>query len=256
MWGPVAGMIRCMRRASRAALALSLLLPHAVGCAGTETGNPSITGALSYTGFSSEPELVGVGRSGSLARVDAAWFDLGPVRAFAADSCSSTRRAGLSVPALGPGDHAAGNHNVVEYRSSDTAFCGIEVPFVRVPSSASGVPAEVAGHALHLRGTLANGVPFSIISDATQAVFLSAPQGSFELREDATDLLLAFDLAAWLRPLDFTKASVTQGQIRISVEENAELLEQFEASLAAGVLLYRDRDGDGSVDQNPELLAR
>ncbi len=240
----------------RLSLLSSLLL--VAGCqSGTETGNPSITGLLSYTGYSSA-ELdvgVGVGRAGRVATVEAAWFALDSV-IVSADGCAG-RTAAFVAPALGIGDHAKGSHNSTAFAAEPGAFCTVELPFLPVPSGTNDVPAEVAGHAILLTGKLPSGVGFRIVSDRAPLIRLSAASAGFALEAERPDLLLAFDFATWLAELDFASAAVSDdGSIEISSTQNSELLAAFDAQVPRGVLLYRDRDADGVVDREPELLAQ
>lgn len=243
---PFAGSVRL-------GLALSLVAAL-VGCtSGTETGNPSLTGSLSYTGYSSDPEAFGVGQQGLVARVDSAWFALDRVSTL---SCGADE--GFEVSALGVGDHAAGNHNVTPFEAMAGEFCRMRLPFLEVSDDAmlAGAPASLAGHALLLTGSLADGTPFTIVSDSRPVVELDAVDGGFELASGQTDLLLAFDFASWLGGIDFSAAvRNSSDEIVISGEENADLLGEFDARLSSGVSLYRDRDGDGAVDREPQLLA-
>lgn len=228
----------------------------ASGCAGgTETGNPSFTSSLSYTGYSSRPDEVGLREDGSVATVESAWFNLDRISVNGAGSCDTDAIPAFVVPALGAGDHAAGNHNTLKYEARPGAFCGVNVPFVPVTESA-GAPAELLGHALLLTGKLADGTRFRIVSDATPVVALEASGVAFTLTEKSGNLLLAFDFAAWLSGVDFAEAERSADAILISQEANLPLLQRFDAALAPGVHLFRDRDGDGVLDTMPEELAR
>ncbi|HWA78598.1 MAG TPA: hypothetical protein VG937_39960 [Polyangiaceae bacterium] len=227
----------------------------AMGCAGgTETGNPSFTSALSYTGYSSKPEDIALQDGGRVASVQSAWFELDRVSVLASGACGSDAPPAFVVPALGLGDHAAGNHNSTAYQAEPGSFCAVEVPFVRV-SDPAGAPAELAGRALLLTGKLADGTPFSIESDKASVVRLEAETGSFALAQGEGELLIAFDFANWLGSVDFALAERGAGGVVISSASNPTLLEAFEASLGPGIHLFRDRDGDGMLDAAPEELA-
>lgn len=247
------GMLRSvLGRRSLSRLSALCLIFAAFGCnSGTETGNPSLTGSLSYTGYSSAPADYGVGEPGQIARVDAAWFELDRV---SSEDCASGNA--FEIAPLGVGDHAAGNHNVLSFEANAGAVCGLKVPFLEVEAAPSGAPSALSGHTLLLRGALADGTPFTIISDARPTVELLAVDGSFELAADDADLLLAFDFAAWLKDVDFGAAARNaDDEIVITSRENSELLAVFDARVASGIALYRDRDADGVVDRDPELLA-
>lgn len=230
-----------------------------VACnSGTETGNPSLTGALSYTGYSSKPAEVGVRDGGSVANIENAWLDLDSVSISPDGECGVDGGEAFVVPALGVGDHAAGAHNFTPYAAKAGSFCSVSLPFARVPSGANGsnVPDALPGHSLLIAGTLADGTPFSIASTATPVIELRAEGAGFVLSADQADAVLAFDFAAWLGGVDFDAAERSDGQVVISAESNRSLLASFEQNLAAGVALYRDHDGDGLIDVDAELLAR
>ncbi len=233
--------------------ALTLMLAGCTG--GTETGNPSITGQLSYTGVSSDPTEIGVRQGGDVATVDAAWFSLDRVTVSAAGDCGIAGDDQFVVDALGIGDHAAGIHNATAFEAVAGAFCSVEVPFVAVPADERAAPVELRGHVVVLTGELADGTPFVIQSDKPALIRLQATGSGFELSSAAADTLIAFDFATWLADVDFASASVEGGQVTLSETSNTNLLRQVEARLANGVALYRDSDGDGVIDVDPELLA-
>lgn len=255
-WQPL-GMLRGMRGFELALLGV-LCAPclGLGGCTGgTQTGNPVVTGSLSYTGYSSAPERYGVGTDADVARVESAWFNLASISVSAA-GCGAPEREGFEIAALGLGDHAARSHNSTAFELSPGSFCSVDLPFVRVPDDASSGPSALRGHAILLEGSLADGTPFSILSDAVPSLPLQAEPGGFELSAGSADVLVAFDFATWLGNLDFASATLEDGAIAISADSNRELLEQFENDLVAGVVLYRDADADGVVDDVPEELAR
>ena len=257
-----AGMLGKMRARiwpGAAWLGLLLLLPSGACSSGTETGNPSLSlsGALSYTGYSSKPDEFGVREGGTVATVDNAWLDLDAVRVSPDGGCGIAGGEAFSVPGLGVGDHAAGKHNSTEFVAKPGSFCSVGLPFVRVADGVAGgaLPTELGGQSLLLVGKLADGTPFTIKSAATPVLELRAEGSGFTLSSGQSDVLLAFDFAAWLEDVDFSSAELSDGQIVISADSNPELLAPFEAKLAAGVALYRDRDGDGLIDPDAELLA-
>lgn len=226
------------------------------GCTGgTETGNPVVTGSLSYTGYSSAPARYGVGRDAEVARIDSAWFNLTEVT-VSASGCGAPEREGFEIAALGLGDHAAGNHNSTAFEASAGSFCNVELPFAPVASDAAVGPERLRGHALLLEGTLADGTPFSVLSDAAPSLPLQAEPGGFALTAGRADALVAFDFAVWLGSVSFESATLEDGAIVISATQNSDLLDQFENSLPAGVVLYRDEDADGVLDDEAEELAR
>lgn len=244
-----------VRASSKLCVALAAAFLACSCAGGTETGNPSFTTALSYTGYSSLPSQFGLLQGGSIATIDSAWFDLAEISFSSDESCGAGGNERIQTPALGVGDHAAGNHNSTAYQGRAGTFCSVEVPFSSVASASNTAPSELIGHALLVRGTLADGTPFSIVSDATPMVELRAMQGGFELEPSSGDLLLAFDFATWLKNVDFSAAERRDGVVVISREMNPAELVAFDAALPVGIALYRDRDRDGRIDPDAEQLA-
>ncbi len=251
------GMLPAMLFSSRRLRCSGLLLGLGLGgcTGGTETGNPSLTGQLSYTGVSSAPADIGVRSGGAVATVKNAWFALDQVTVSSAGDCGIKDSNTFSVRALGIGDHAAGVHNATEFEATASAFCSVELPFAPVAADDMKAPAELRGRAVVVTGELADGTPFSIASAQAPLVRLQAAANGFELSAEAPNALLAFDFAAWLSDLNWATADIDGGRIDVSTSSNPELLRKFEEQLASGVALYRDSNGDGVLDTTPELLA-
>jgi len=237
------------------ALTLSALAGGCIG--GTETGNPPFQAELSYTAYSSTPSLIGVREPGSQAVVESAWLDLGAVALLSAGSCAQPESSAFSVPALGIGDHASGQHNGTRFELTADQYCALDLPFELASPSAiqRDVPADLERHSIMLAGKLADGTPFTLLSAATPRVRLSADNDSFAITAKQARTLIAFDVAQWLTDLDWAGATRVDGAIRISADDNLALLAQFESNLARGIALYRDADGDGKVDDVPLRLA-
>jgi len=225
---------------------------------GTETGNPPLFKAeLSYTAYSGLPTLVGVRAPSSEVVVDHAWLDLDSVALLGAGSCAASAPTPVSLPALGVGDHAAGQHNATSFALRGGEYCALELPFVLAPRAelGAGAPADLEHHSIMLAGELADGTPFTLLSTSTPRVRLRADSGSFEISENHARTLIAFDLAEWLADLNWADATRVDGVIRITSEDNPALLAQFESQLGRGIALYRDENGDGQLDEQPERLA-
>jgi len=247
-------MLARLRRIQVFSLLLGLL---GVACTGgTETGNPPFTGALSYTGRSSAPDDYAVRSGGRIASVQSAWLDLSAVSVSSLGGCDGGAQGAFTVPALGLGDHAAGQHNVTAFQAQPGTFCSVELGFVRAPTAVTGAPDDVASHSLLLLGVLADGTPFSIASAAETVVELKSEAGGFSLDSAQSSAVVVFDFAAWLSGLDLASATRENGEARIDDGSNQALLRRFEAQLATGISVYRDEHGDGRFVDGAELLAR
>jgi len=252
------GMLRVVLAGQfRGLLALVLCSLSSSCSGGTETGNPPFRAELSYTAYSSTPQLIGVRDPGSKAVVDSAWLDLDTVALVGAGRCGQADPEVLSVPALGVGDHASGQHNATRFTLAAGEYCALDLPFVLAAEDQiqGGVPADLARHSIMLAGSLADGTPFSLLSAATPTVRLAADAGGFEITAEQAQTLITFDVAVWLADLNWAEATRVGGAISISAADNSALLAQFESNLARGVALYRDADGDGKLDANALRLA-
>src|SRR6478735_3472795 len=150
-------------------LAIALCAPAGACSGGTETGNPPFQAELSYTAYSSMPSLISVREQSSQAVVESAWLDLDSVSLIGADGCAEVEPRSLSVPALGIGDHASGQHNATVFFAAGSDYCALELPFALAPPSGvlEGVPADLARHSIMLAGALADGTRFTLLSAET-----------------------------------------------------------------------------------------
>lgn len=252
------GMLSSVKSARCLDLLAVALCAQAGACiGGTETGNPPVQAELSYTAYSSMPSSISVREPSSQAVVESAWLDLDSVSLIRAGSCAQVEPNALAVPALGIGDHAAGEHNATVFFVEPGNYCALELPFTLAPPGQvrNGVPPELARHSIMLAGALSDGTPFTLLSAATPRVRLSADSDSFEISPNAARTLIVFDVAEWLADLDWATATRVDGELRISADDNPALLARFESNLARGIALYRDADGDGKLDELPVRLA-
>ncbi len=224
------------------------------GCAGTETGNPSIDTQIALTAHSSDHARVAIRVSEGGLVVDRAWLSLGSVALLAGNDCTATSRRFSTAP-LGTADHTSGPE-VAALAAEVGDYCGLGVRFEAALIAPLEAPA-LLGHSVLLEGHLADGSAFSLASPRATEVRVAALAGSFALDDERFALLLGFDLATWLSRTDFTTATrEADGSVRVDETHNPDLLDSFETELAAGLELYRDRDADTALDTNPELLGR
>jgi len=226
------------------------------GCAGTETGNPFQV-ELRADAHSSDPAAVAVGDGGAVV-VTEAWLALDSIRLSPSGDCVGSVSMGSAD--FGTADHAAEGAVLSVFEVPEGAYCRALVPFV--PAAAplpAGAPPELEGSSVVITGELAaSATPFRLVSRFDRMIAVQAVGDGFLLAPDQPALFLGFDVATWLGALDLAGAEVDgDGVVVIDDGSNADLLSEFEADLAAGIELYRDLDGDGSVDApDDELLAR
>jgi hypothetical protein len=229
-----------------------------IGCAGTETGNPSFDGTLGYDAYSSQPAQVALRgvQDGAPVVVDAAWIVLGEVRFDRPERCGEPATAHVDVPGLGAGDHAGSQAPASQVAFESGRYCSVRVALQLPKQSPAGAPAELAGHSLLITGQ-ADGQAFRVASALDAPLTLSAADAAgFELDDAQSGVLLGFDVDAWLADVPWADAPVDGSGTRvIDAQRTPELSAAFDAHLAQGVKLFRDRDADGLLDEEREELA-
>jgi hypothetical protein len=227
------------------------------GCAGTETGNPSFDGTMGYDAYSSVPTQVALRAAGSDAapiQVDSAWLVLGNVSFLADGECDGRGELG-HANALGAGDHVGSQAATTPFELQAAKLCGVRLPIAEVAKLPDSAPAELAEHSIVITGTL-DGVQFRIASAVQDDLLLRADANDFALDDAHSGVLIGFDVAAWLADVDWSAASMDESDtLVIDVDHNASLLTAFEARIAAGVALFRDRDRDGLLDPSSTPIA-
>jgi hypothetical protein len=233
---------------------LLLLLLVTFGCAGTETGNPSFMGELSYDAYSSDVARVALRSSGAseqsgLTLVDAAWLVLGDV-SFSASCEGPNNEAEVHATGIGEGDHAAEGRVVTALVLPEGGYCGASVPFARATEAFAG-PSELAGHSILIDGVAPNGESFRLRSALQSTVTLTGA-APFAIDEAHDTVLIGFDLAVWLDAIAWDEAVVDGGMIEIDDAHNAALLAAFERAIARGTGLYRS-DATAPIDSTNPL---
>ena len=244
---------------------LSLLVLLVIGsgglaCTGTETGNPSFEGELSYDAYSSEPARAALREGEQGAVIEQAWLVLGDVTFVDNNHCAEPARAEGHADGLGAGDHAPLDGARTRFWLAIGQYCGLRLPFERAGKRGlpKGAPPELSGHSIVLAGRLPEreDMPFLIASKLERTVEL-LPASSFELGPDDARLLLGFDLGAWLEGVELDAIAPDEdGRVLITADTQPDLIERFEDNVAAGVGVYFDPDATGMIDDAGERIAQ
>jgi hypothetical protein len=225
-------------------------------CAGTEAGNPPFDGTLSYAAYSKDVSVAAlrVG-DGQAPVVQTAWLALGDVRFVPAADCTAHAEAPIGSPALGVGDHASGHATKTRLELAEGSYCAVRLPLLLAGANVGNAPAALPGHSMLIEGRLADGSTFSIRSRLNRELYLGAQPKAFEMSPAAGSVLIAFDLSAWLKDLDFTTAQSQAGVLIVDEGHNPELLRRFEQNVVSGTALYRDAKASGEIDPSVAPLA-
>lgn len=225
-------------------------------CVGTETGNPTFTGQLSYNTFSTQPAVAALRASEGGIQVDSAWLVLGDVSFVSESQCDRPELAPVHAHGLGAGDHARPVAPSTPFELGSGRYCALRLPFLRSDGPTTpDVPVELAGHSILIELTLPDGTDARIESDFEGAVSLAALSDGFDMDAQHADLLVAFDVATWLDGIGLDQAQGSEGVFVVNATEHSDVLAAFEARLAAGIALYRDPQESGQVEADSERIA-
>lgn len=243
-----------MRFALRGATAMAVVcLCACVG--GTETGNPSVPIVIPLELRSSEPSAVAIRSGDASAVLKEAWVAIGTPVFLEAGECGNLEDMGKPGPTLVAADLAQPDARI-ELDVRPQRYCGMWVPMQQHTPRAElpdGAPAELASGSFVLKGARDDGTPFVLAHPEQDEIEVVAEDGTFEVSETGPGLLLAFDVAAWMRGIDLATAELNaEGEIRIDHEANSALHEIFDANHECSLELYLDENENGELDEGTD----
>ncbi|MCA9537207.1 MAG: hypothetical protein KC593_26180, partial [Myxococcales bacterium] len=150
-------------------------------------------------------------------------------------------RAGLQQFMLVPGDYSSVR--------AELSRAGLPLPL--------GAPAELETSSLVVQGLTASGRRFTIALDDEMDIDIVAAMGSFLVAPERSRLVLSFDIAQWFSDIDLDAlAPSSDGSVRVDADTNTDALTAFEASFLGALELGLDRNGNATLDDDEERLAR
>lgn len=220
----------------------SLLLPVvALGvcaCAGTETGNPGRQAQLAISARSSDETKVTLNDVESELRVDSALISLANISLV---SCSGDEIARLPATVV---DLKEPDSTPFAFETTSATAC--ELVFDVMPPADDSGP--LGNYSLVIGGARADGTPFQVNSRFETHITLSSGE-PFEVGS----LILAFDVAVWLDPVEVHGAVLHEDVAQIDDQANPEILAAIELRTAISAELFVDADADGHLDADESV---
>ena len=226
------------------------LVPHAIGCDVTETGNPPLAAKMALTSHSSDATAIAIApATGPRFTVDAAWVVIGDIRFVRAAVCDLPGETEIDVPGPVVRDLAPAPFPI-DFTIAGDDYCRVRVPIIRAQMSLpAGAPPELLDASVVVLGRRADGRTMLVRSRRMLEVDTRSRGAPFSLREAEPAVLLSFDVARWLAGVDIDAAAVGgDGRVVVDDSQNRAQLDAFEANVEAAVGLYRDRDLDSRLD--------
>jgi len=215
----------------------------ALGCV-TETGNPELDVLVRLAATTSAEDRVAVSRPPSL-RVDAAWLHVGELRLVEAQSCDQAGEVDHRLASPVPVDLLTDPVTALPIQAPATEYCRLDLEVERAEELGGRAEASVV-----VEGVRADGVPFVIVS--RRGFDFDLRGRAFSLAAGADELLLAFDMAAWLEEVGIETADPVDGVILVDEDHEEERLDEFEEAVEEALSFWEDEDGDGEVDDDDD----
>lgn len=210
-------------------------------CAGSETGNPSMTRTVSMALVlkSSDSSVaqncpLGDACTGSGLKLQSVWL--------ATEYVNVASCVGQDDSSLPPNAWDLLNPVATTFSTQIAEFCGFQFLTRLADAGLGTIPNELTGASIWLRATRADSTTVDIRSPAIISVGKVDP--SQPLR--GTKLVVALDAAAWLNSIDVNSLTAdADGVVRVSSASNPLVLQQVDQQTANNALLRDEEDDDG-----------
>ncbi|MFO0612188.1 MAG: hypothetical protein U0414_06360 [Polyangiaceae bacterium] len=231
---------------------LALVVACTASClprAGTDVGN----GLTVKLNLQLAPELAATTESKKVLLADGAildqlWVATAKYRLTPGANCSEPDpRIDIPGPAFADLLGVGFVDGAKTFPTDGNTFCKLSFSFHEAAADAlpAGVPLELGGASLFLRGHRADGVVFTVRSTMKDTLKLDATDGSFELRGTDPALIVAFDLDAATAALELE--ALSGNPITIDDKTNPSALKAFDAALRKSAKLFDDEDKNGEL---------
>jgi hypothetical protein len=212
---------------------------------------PMCSLSITFAAYSSDSS-VSVGGTSSI-QIDELWISMQDARVRPATACK--RDAARAI--------VAGGFSVELVRSTTTApapaqlqvdrYCAFEVQLRRLRGKLDGVPSELRGASIVVRGHRADGTPFVLQSRFSPSLLLRArAMEGFSAAAPNTNWMIGVDVARWFAGVDVNAGEVSgdirDRVLRVDDKSNPDLLAAFNANVEKGFALFEDANRNRTLD--------
>jgi hypothetical protein len=228
------------------------------GCEGTDVGNPpsvpdDAQASLQILATTSSGITVGPINLGGLW-IDAASLGVKDI-AFVAPS-GKVQGASLAAPMAFEPLTGRTSQPDFELALGSGPYSSMRLDLAPLESVPDGFSERLALGSVVVEGRRPDGVPFVVLADTFGPLWLNASATSFQVRSGGQRLFVAFAVDTWFDAEDFDEFG-EESELIIDETTGQEFLEVFGAVLAESLTLYRDTNGNGTLEVGvDEVLAR
>ena len=223
-----------------------LVLLAALGCTGTETGNPPFTTSTGFSGY----EPMGIAPE---PMVTSAWWVIDTVSFVPAGECGAPGEPEVGFEGPAATSLTGEGGDVVEVAVREGEQCALRLTLAPgLESPPSGAPADVMDASMVIRAQMRDGTPVHFVTDATPTLVLegSAP---FAVGSEEAPVVVGVDWTLLFSGARLFDAERTGGEILLDATHNPDRFATVESNLTAATFLYRDTDADGVLDPEEAL---
>jgi hypothetical protein len=215
---------------------------------GTDVGNGA-TVKLNLRGYQKPASSAAAITLASGTEVDTLWIAVADVRLQAGARCGQNDNVDDTIDFDGVAVADLLDAGVLgprpEFVEASGPHCRLRMDLhpIAAEELPQGAPAELVGHALLIRGSRADGVPFIARSNLPGQLRLDSRQDSFAVADGDDAFIVGFDLVAVVESLELD--TFEGEEIVIDDRTEPDIVAKLNKELRKSATLFRDGDDDG-----------
>ena len=231
------------------------LFSFLLSCTGTDVGNGDVD--VDFTMYNESFTLGSIARSdvqsaNGFVDITQGWVSVSDLRLRSGAGCDDEQELEL-VDSVPVDLFAAGTQEkLAQFDIGDGDYCRFLVKFDGFTGTLPpGAPSELAGSAIVLEGSRADGTKFVLQSEQDHELIFNGRGGEFSITGATNALVVGFDATGLFGWVDLDDAVVDgDGVIQISSKDNKDLLDRFHSNLDVAAELFDDDNGNGDLDED------
>ncbi len=236
-------------------ICVCLVVGFWMSCVGTEVGNPqTIESEIEFSGYEHEDARALTLESG--ITIDRAWLNVESIEFSDAADCDGQEISQMQGPFAFDllGGRELPSKPILTHHGE--GFCKMKVRLRTADVLVDGSPDELLESSLFIEGTYEDGTSFTIAAELNATYVLAArDERGFVFDRDSHPLVgIALDTLVDATLLDESIDRQEDGSVLVDKNNNQNALSGLRRDLRASFRLFDDREKDGEVDPEVDLL--